>query len=138
MESTSCWEEFASAWRRAIAALSFGKRDLLNVNGTVNVSAATLELLLLNAPPAQLFAGGTYLLLANDGADPVSGTFASILGLPPDYVASVDYAFSGTDSLGRIGNGNDIAVTLVPEPGMLSLLGLGAVAMLRRRKPVTC
>ena len=62
---------------------------------------------------------GTYLLVANDGSDAINGTFASIIGLPGGFSATVDYAFNGTDSLGRTGNGNDLAVHVVPEPQSL-------------------
>ena len=40
----------------------------------------------------------------------------------------------GTDSLGRIGDGNDLAVTIaaVPEPQSFALLGLDALLLLSR------
>jgi autotransporter-associated beta strand protein len=107
--------------------------DLLNVTGSVNLSNATLDLIALNAPTA--FGGGTYLLLANDGSDLVGGTFGAINGVPSGYTATIDYAFNGTDSLGRVGNGNDIAVTLIPEPGSLGvMLGLAGGALISRRR----
>ncbi len=39
------------------------------------------------------------------------------------YQATVDYAFTGKDTLGRIGNGNDLAMTLTPAtaPASFSL-----------------
>ena len=72
---------------------------------------------------------GTYLLVANDGSDAINGTFASIIGLPGGFSATVNYAFSGTDSLGRTGDGNDLAVHVVPEPAIL------CVARARRAAP---
>jgi hypothetical protein len=80
------------------------------------------------------FDGGTYLLIANDGSDSVSGTFNAITGLPAWQSATVNYAFSGTDSLGRVGTGNDIAVTVVPEPASLGLLALALPLIARRRR----
>ncbi|HXA10429.1 MAG TPA: PEP-CTERM sorting domain-containing protein, partial [Chthoniobacterales bacterium] len=70
--------------------------------------------------------------------DPITGTFSSITGLPAGYSATVNYAFSGTDSLGRTGDGNDLALQLVPEPQSFALLAVGAalslcVFRLRRR-----
>jgi hypothetical protein len=74
-------------------------------------------------------------LVANDlNVDPVSGLFATITGLPTGYAATIDYAFTGVDSLGRHGNGNDIALTLTPEPTALLLLGVVGAALLARRR----
>ncbi len=108
--------------------------DLLDVNGGVSLTSAALNLLLLNGPTPPPYFNGTFVLVDNDGIDPVSGTFASITGLPGGYSATVDYAFSGTDSTGRTGDGNDIAVTILPEPATLLLLSIvGAVRFGRRR-----
>jgi hypothetical protein len=106
--------------------------DLLDVMGTVSLANATLDLPTLNAPA--LYSGGLFLLVANDAADPVSGTFASITGLPAGYSAMISYAFSGTDSLGRVGDGNDIAVQVVPEPGTLVCLLVPALVLATRRR----
>lgn len=107
--------------------------DLLNVAGDVTLNAgAALNLSLANPVFDGLFAG-TYIIVANDGADPVIGTFASILGsLPMYYSASVDYAFNGVDSVGRVGDGNDIALIVVPSPA--TVLVIGALAIRRRRR----
>ena len=107
--------------------------DLLAVSGSVSLSGAALNLSLLN-PPTGWYSNGTYLLVANDGSlDPVSGTFSTITGLPAGYYATIDYAFNGVDSLGRLGNGNDIAVVLTPEPASLLLFVAIAAAQVRRR-----
>src|SRR5690349_11168851 len=101
---------------------------------------------LLNLPTTQP-TPVTFLLAANDLTDPVAGTFdPTITGLPAGWSATVDYAFTDSDVLGRTGDGNDIAVTLsfesqveaVPEPGAfvlaaLGLLSLGYFAWKRRR-----
>ncbi|MGH8095283.1 MAG: beta strand repeat-containing protein, partial [Chthoniobacterales bacterium] len=104
--------------------------DLLNITGTVKINAGVLTLSLSNTAG---FTGGTFLLVANDGTDAITGTLSSITGLPAGYSATVDYAYSGTDSLGRVGTDNDLAVTIaVPEPQSYVLLGLGAFALLFR------
>src|SRR4051794_28010579 len=80
----------------------------------------------------------TFLIAANDASDPILGTLATINDLPAGYIAILNYAFTGTDALGRIGDGNDLAVTLqVPEPGTIVLLSeivLIGVAFVARRK----
>jgi autotransporter-associated beta strand protein len=106
--------------------------DLLNVTGLVGLNNATLDLTVQN------FTGeGRYLLVNNDGSDPVSGTFANITGAG-GLIVTVDYAFSGVDSAGRVGNGNDVALTVAPEPATAAVLALagGVVAMGRRRRRV--
>lgn len=106
--------------------------DLLAVTGFLDVSGGTLDLPLLNAP--SLFAGATIMLVDNQALGAVSGTFASITGLPLGYTATIDYAYAGTDILGRVGNGNDIAIVLVPAPGSLMIAGAFGVSALRRRR----
>lgn len=98
--------------------------DLLNVSGLVELNNSILSLSLLGGPSALV--PNTFLIVANDAADPVSGVFGSVLGLPSGYFATVDYEFAGTDALGRTGDGNDIAITLaaVPEPATIIVWGL--------------
>lgn len=108
--------------------------DLLSVMGTISLSSATLNLSLLNPPVPPPYVNGTYLIVANDGIDAVSGVFASILGLPAGYSATVDYSYLGTDTMGRIGDGNDIAVVLTPEPTAIGLLALAMLGVVRRRR----
>ncbi len=109
--------------------------DLLNVTGTVSVTGATLNLSLGNVPLSAT-SPETFLLVNNDAADAVTGTFANVTG--NFQSATVIYNYTGTDFLGRVGNGNDIAVTIqaVPEPATFVMPALGALALLlnwRRR-----
>jgi autotransporter-associated beta strand protein len=106
--------------------------DLLNVAGTVTLTSATLNLSLQNLPVN--YNTGTYVLLANDGIDAVSGIFSTIGGLPAGWAATIDYAYAGVDSVGRTGDGNDIAVTLTPEPTSLLLFAAFGVALVTRRR----
>ncbi len=109
--------------------------DLLNVTGGLSLGGSTLDVSLFNL--LALDGPETYLFAANDLLDPVTGTFATITGLPDDDIATIDYAFLGTDSLGRTGTGNDIAINLtpIPEPGTAAWgLGMGLIALSRRRR----
>ncbi len=115
--------------------------DLLNVTGSISLNSFTLDLSLSNL--TGLTDPATFLFAANNLIDPVTGNFATITGAPNGFTATIDYAFSGTDALGRIGTGNDLAITFapvsaVPEPGttLFGLALLGAAAARRRRTSV--
>lgn len=83
--------------------------DMLDVGGSISLGGQLL-LSLLNGNGAAL--PRTFLVARNDANDAISGTFASISGLPAKISATLNYAFAGTDSLGRAGDGNDLAITL--------------------------
>jgi len=102
--------------------------DLLNLSGNFNITGATLSLSLANVP-ANL-TSETIMLAANNSANAITGNFANLTVLN-GYTATVDYAFSGTDALGRTGDGNDLAVTItpVPEPQSYALLVLGTAIL---------
>ncbi len=82
--------------------------DLLRVNGTVNLTGATLSPTLIGTPPTGTL---SFLLIANDGTDPVVGTFA---GLPQGAMLTlggVPFAvqYNGND-------GNDVVLVPVMSP----------------------
>ena len=92
--------------------------DLLDVFGTIDLGGATLDLTRLNTPPL-IVSPATFMIARNDSTDPITGTFAAMTGLPPNWSAAIDYAYAGTDILGRVGTGNDLAVTLtLPDPAV--------------------
>lgn len=93
----------------------------LQVTGTVNLGGSTLSVDLLGTfKPAN---NDTFLILENDGSDPIVGTFA---GLP-------EGALFGSDGLPfRIsyvgGSGNDVVLNRVdpPPPAQISQIGFSA------------
>ena len=99
--------------------------DLLNVTGGIILGGGVLKLSFLNTP-SSFDVQKIFLIIANDLADAVSGTFGTITGVPIGYSAVVNYAYAGTDSLGRTGTGNDIAVivSVVPEANAIAMWGL--------------
>ena len=101
--------------------------DLLNVTGSVTLASATLSLSFLSTPT--LMTPLTILLVANDGTDAVNGTFGSVLGVPGIYNYTLNYAFTGTDALGRVGTGNDVAITLTASVPEASAWAFGCVAV---------
>jgi fibronectin-binding autotransporter adhesin len=108
------------------AAGSFGN---VRVTGGVNLGGASLEVVGFGTGVA---AGNTFVMIDNDGADPVIGTFA---GLPqgstiPSGPGGFDYTISYSG-----GNGNDVTLTAVlPAAAVaipsLDLRGLALLVML--------
>ena len=55
-------------------------------------------------------------MINNDGtSDPIAGKFDNIK-IPTGFAVAVDYAYHGTDAVGRVGDGNDLAITLSSMP----------------------
>jgi len=83
-----------------------GQSDLVIVNGTVDLTGATLRVL---ADGGNYALATSYLIIDNDGVDAVAGPFASITSNLAFLTPTVDYA-SNDASLGA--DGNDVVLTL--------------------------
>jgi len=105
-----------------LSSASNGLTPRFDVTGTVTLGGG----LTVNASGAPFPTGNTYLIIANDGTDPVVGTF---LGLPEGSIIT-----SGVQSF-RIsyvgGTGNDVVLTAIATPvvPMLDSLGLFVLAI---------
>lgn len=117
-----------------IAGLNAGtQHDQVIVNGAVSLTGN------LNVQ----FTGGTYsmdnliFLLLNDSTDAVNGIFTGFNeGDTVTQYGGFDWIISyNADSFtSSFTGGNDIALRAIPEPSATLLAGLGALAVLRRRR----
>lgn len=109
------------------------QHDQVNVLGTVSLSGI-LNPSFSGFTPAN---GNLIFILLNDGADPISGTFA---GLSQGDVAATfggytwEISYTADSSTGLFTGGNDVALMAVPEPRAALIGSLGFLALLRRRR----
>jgi fibronectin-binding autotransporter adhesin len=104
--------------------------DRVFVTGAVTIADSILSLNLTNFTAVR---GDIFTLIANDGTDPVTGTFAglaqgvefSVPGLPDGEGFKISY-------LG--GSGNDVILIVIPEPSALALVLAAAAVMIWRRR----
>ena len=80
-------------------------QDQLDVNGTVTLTNPQLSISIVGIPPAP---GTSFVIIDNDGADPVSGTF---LGRPQGATFTVNGTQFQISYIG--GDGNDVVLTIV-------------------------
>ena len=106
--------------------------DQLSVTGTVTLANATLTL-----GGAYTYTGiaDTFTLILNDGdgitGDSVAGTFAGLPGGASVFNGGQEFTINYAG-----GDGNDVVLTAVPEPGsaMMLLSGIGMLLGLQRRR----
>ena len=92
--------------------------DQMIVNGGVNFSGTTLSVSIGYVPSP----GDGFILVANDGTDPISGTFTGLAEGATINLAGVNFHISYHG-----GDGNDVALTslAVPPPGAMTSVNDG-------------
>lgn len=73
------------------------KADMLNVIGALDITGATLELVPTGSPVQSVHVIATY------GVGQLTGTFASVTGLPSKY--TIDYAYNGGTQIALVESG---------------------------------
>ncbi len=116
-----------SALNLEIAGLA--SADKLAVNNTVDITGGNLAIVLSYAPTI----GDFFTVIENDGMEGITGTFSNLAdgGMIDADFNSTTYTFQA-DYAG--GTGNDLVLTVVPEPTTALLAVLGSLALFRRRR----
>lgn len=107
--------------------------DQLNVTGLVTLGGALTGT--VGYTPVN---GDLLFILANDGADAISGIFSGMADLSTVALGGFSWQISYTaDTVGNTftGGGNDVALMAIPEPNAAMLVGaLGMFVLLSRRR----
>ncbi len=107
--------------------------DQLSVTGAVNLGGATLSI-----STGVGFLNGDYFVVLNDGTDAITGTFTGLAEGGMFSVGDKDFTITYTANAEGMSltGGNDVAFTVVPEPGsaMLLLGGIATMLGVRRRR----
>lgn len=112
--------------------------DQASVVGSVNLGGANLNRTLGFDPlglDARLF------IVANDGSDPITGTFAGLLNnatfnmtAPGGTIVPFQISYFGDSGTNALTGGNDVVLFAIPEPASFALLTLGGLMMMTRRR----
>ncbi|HEX5177308.1 MAG TPA: hypothetical protein VFV83_09780, partial [Chthoniobacteraceae bacterium] len=107
-------------------------------SGLVSNGAVTLEggELVLTIGLSGVLPTDRFFILANDGADPITGTFN---GMPDKSLLTLNgqmfqISYDADMTSGSFTGGNDVALFAVPETGTVGLLLFGSTLLMRRRQ----
>lgn len=109
--------------------------DQVNTTGTVSLSG--LLSVTMGYTPA---ANALFFILANDGADAITGTFSNAAINGNSYTLGgqqfqISYFGNQTSpGIGTFTGGNDVVLMAIPEPRAALLGAIGLIALLRRRR----
>lgn len=123
--------------------------DQVVVNGTVTIAGGNIDLSLIGGYAPSYVSPMIVTLISNDSTDAIAGTlFDTIEGQPLSGASGVYSATDGTyvytltytgDFTAGVtnatpGSGNDLVLTVVPEPAGLALLAMAGLGLLGRRR----
>lgn len=110
-----------------IGGVSVNDYDRISANGQVRLAGDLLLSLINGFLPVD---GAVFTIISNDAGDAVTGTFSALPQLATVVTggASFTIRYDG-------GDGNDVTLTAIPEPGVGALLLAGAAFSLIRRRP---
>jgi hypothetical protein len=115
--------------------------DQLQVTGTLSLDGSVSLVLTLGFNPVDFT--DTFVIIQNDGADPVQGSGKFAVGSTPlPEGALFDLPYPGGTQAMRLsyvgGDGNDVTIRAVPEPGtaVFAVVGVGALLGMRRRRRI--
>jgi hypothetical protein len=135
--SNSLTLESSAAWKVDLDGTAAGTGyDQILLYGTADVTGSDLQLALGFTPSVN----DKFFILVNDGIDDVVGEFSGKADDSTFTIGSTTtklrISYDDDSGGGLDGTGNDISLTVVPEPATLGLLALGfaALARIRRRR----
>jgi autotransporter-associated beta strand protein len=113
-----------------LAGTSSGNFDQVNVTGTVTLAGALSVAL---APGYTPTPNDTFIIILNDGVSPAGGDLTgAFAGLPDNATFQSGTYFYKIDYDG--GDGNDVMLTAIPEPGTAGLFLAGLALCVGRRR----
>jgi len=113
----------SNAWNMSDGAGNDGSLVNISAGGTVDVGAITVDEEVIDFADTDL---------GNSFTADFGGSFANIAAV--NAALGTRFTASGGGALQAVDNGGSFTVSLIPEPATMSLLAIGAVALLRRRR----
>jgi autotransporter-associated beta strand protein len=108
--------------------------DRLNVTGSVSLAGLLSMTMSGSYAPAN---GSLFFILANDGADAITGTFSNASVNGGTYTLGgqkFQISYAGDTVTSSFTGGNDVVLQAVPEPASLLLGAVAILTLLRRRR----